>query len=145
MQRIALILSILALAISVVAFAGRKAGPPAATAPRTPATLKLSMVVATFSGQGVAAHRWYPTMFVARVGDTVDLAIGNPDRFNHRFELTGYNLSTKKLTPGASASIRFTADRSGVFAYHCTLPHNPATGDCTPDHELMRGYLIVTE
>lgn len=145
MQRIALILSILALVISVVAFAGRKAGPPVATAPRTPATLQLSMVVATFTGQGVAAHRWYPTMFVARLGDTVDLAIGNPDRFNHRFELTGYNLSTKKLTPGASASIRFTADRSGVFAYHCTLPHNPATGDCTPDHELMRGYLIVTE
>lgn len=144
MPRIALILSILALVISLVAFAGRKAGPPPA-APRTPATLQLSMVVATFTGQGVAAHRWYPTMFVARVGDTVDLAIGNPDRFNHRFELTGYNLTTKKLTPGASASIRFTADRSGVFAYRCILPHNPATGDCTPDHDLMRGYLIVTE
>jgi len=84
-------------------------------------------------------------MFVARVGDTVDLAIGNPDRVNHGFELTGYNLTTKKLAPGASASIRFTADRSGVFAYRCNLPHNPATGDCTPDHELMRGYLIVTE
>jgi plastocyanin len=103
------------------------------------------MVVATFSGQGVAAHRWYPTMLVARRGDTVDLAVANPDKFNHQFELTGYDLSTPKLTPGASASLRFVADRTGVFQYHCRLPHNPATGDCTPDHDLMLGYLIVTD
>lgn len=140
----ALILSIAALAVSVLAFAGRSQ-PPAASTPRAPATLKLSMVVATFSGQGVAAHRWYPTMLVVRKGDTVDLAIGNPDEFNHQFELTGYDLKTKKLTPGSSDSIRFVADRTGVFAYRCVLPHNPATGDCTPDHDLMRGYLIVTD
>lgn len=140
----ALILSLAALVISVIAFAGR-GQPPATSTPRVPATLKLSMVVATFSGQGVAAHRWYPTMLVVRKGDTVDLAIGNPDEFNHQFELTGYDLKTKKLTPGSSDSIRFVADRTGVFAYRCVLPHNPATGDCTPDHDLMRGYLIVTD
>jgi len=145
MERVALVLSILALVVSVVAFAGRDQGPPVASAPRAPATLKLSMVVATFSGQGVAAHRWYPTMLVVRQGDTVDLAIGNPDKYNHDFELTGYNLKTGKLTPGSSRSLRFVADRTGVFLYRCALPHNPATGDCTPDHDLMRGYLIVTE
>lgn len=140
----ALILSLAALVISVIAFAGRSR-PSAASGPRAPATLDLSMVVATFSGQGVAAHRWYPTMLVVRKGDTVDLAIGNPDQVNHQFELTGYDLKTKKLTPGSSDSIRFVADRTGVFAYRCVLPHDPATGDCTPDHDLMRGYLIVTD
>ncbi len=140
----ALGLSVAALVISLIAFGGRTQ-PPAASTPRAPATLKLSMVVATFSGQGAAAHRWYPTMLVVRKGDTVDLAIGNPDEFNHVFELTGYDLRTKKLTPGSTDSIRFIANRTGVFAYRCILPHNPAAGDCTPDHDLMRGYLIVTD
>lgn len=141
---VALVLAIAALAVGLVAF-GRQAPAPVAAPARTPATLKLPMVVATFSGQGVAAHRWYPTMLVVRRGDTVELDIGNPDQFNHQFELTGYNRSTPKLRPGDSAAVRFVADRTGVFQYRCILPHNPATGDCTPDHDLMLGYLIVTD
>lgn len=141
---LALIMAILALLVSIVAYAGR--GRPQATATIRPAaTLTLSMVVATFTGQGMTAHRWYPTMFVVRDGDTVDLAVGNPDQFNHQLELTGYGLRTPKLRPGETASLKFVADRTGVFAYRCVLPHNPATRDCTPDHEQMRGYLIVTE
>ncbi len=140
----ALTIAIVALLLSVFAFAGR--GKPQTTAtPRSPTTMKLSMVVATFSGQGVAAHRWYPTMLVVREGDTVDLAVANPDKVNHQLEITGYNLRTKKLTPGSTDRLRFVADRPGVFAFQCVLPHDPAKGDCTPDHELMRGYVIVTE
>lgn len=143
---VALFLAVFALVIGGLAYSRQAQGPaPVPAAGRAPATLKLPMVVATFSGQGVAAHRWYPTMLVARRGDTVELDVGNPDKFNHEFELTGYDLRTKKLTPGSSASLRFVADRTGVFLFRCALPHNPATGDCTPDHELMRGYLIVTD
>jgi len=142
---LALAVAVIALAISLLAYAGRSRGTPGTVLARPPATLKLSMVVATFSGQGVAAHRWYPTMFVVRRGDTVELGIGNPDTVNHQFELTGYDLKTRKLTPGSSDALRFVADQTGVFAFRCALPHNPATGDCTPDHDLMRGYLIVTE
>lgn len=140
----ALIIAIIALVISIIAYAGRPRPQVAATV-RAPATLKLSMVVATFAGPGMVAHRWYPTMLVAREGDTIDLAVANPDTFNHQFEITGYSLKTKKLTPGASDSLQFVADQTGVFAYRCVLPHNGAARDCTPDHELMRGYLIVTE
>lgn len=139
-----LAVAVIALVLSSMAYSTRSR-PQASPAPRTPATLDLSMVVATFTGQGMAAHRWYPTMLVARRGDTIDLAVANPDQFNHQLEITGYNLKTKKLTPGSSDSIRFVADHSGVFLFQCVLPHNPATGDCTPDHELMRGFLIVTE
>jgi heme/copper-type cytochrome/quinol oxidase subunit 2 len=112
---------------------------------RPPATLKLSMVVATFSGQGMAAHRWYPGMLVVRQGDTVELAVGNPDKVSHQFELTGYDLKTKVLTPGSTDSLRFVADRTGVFVYRCILPYDPAAVHCTPDHDVMLGYLIVTE
>lgn len=103
------------------------------------------MVVATFTGPGMVAHRWYPTMLVVRKGDTVDLAVANPDEFNHRLEITGYNLKTKKLTPGSSDRLQFVADQAGVFVFQCMLPHDPAKRNCSPDHERMRGYLIVTE
>lgn len=140
----ALVIAVIALVISVVAYAGRPR-PQVSVPGRPPATLKLSMVVATFTGQGMAAHRWYPTMLVAREGDTIDLAVANPDMVNHQLELTGYNLRTKILTPGSGDSLRFVADRTGVFAFQCILPYDPVKHNCTPDHELMRGYLIVTE
>ena len=141
---VALILAIVALILSSSAYLGRRQPAPTAQA-QLPATLNLSMVVATFTGQGMAAHRWYPTMLVLRKGDTVDLAIANPDQFSHQFELTGYNLKTPILTPGSTERLRFVADKTGVFLYQCMLPHDPAKGHCTPDHELMRGYLLVTE
>ncbi|MDQ7819672.1 MAG: hypothetical protein QN173_07880 [Armatimonadota bacterium] len=140
----ALVVAVVALATSLLAY-GRSPRLEGAAAPRPAATLPLSMVVATFTGQGMVAHRWYPTMLVARVGDTVDLAVANPDAFAHQLEITGYGLRTRRLAPGASDDLRFVADRPGVFVYRCALPHNPATRDCTPDHEQMRGYLIVTE
>lgn len=141
----ALVFAVVALAIGGLAYA-RGATTAAVSNPgRPPATLKLSMIVATFSGQGLRAHRWYPGMLVVRQGDTVDLAVGNPDKVSHRLELTGYNLMTKVLTPGSSDSLRFVADRTGVFAYRCVLPYDPAQKHCTPDHDVMRGYLIVTE
>jgi len=140
----ALVIALVALLISIVAYTGL-ARSTVSSAPRVPATMRLSMVVATFSGQGVAAHRWYPTMLVVRRGDTVDLALGNPDKVNHQFAIPDLNLRPQKLTPGSTDRLRFTADRAGVYVFQCALPHDPARGDCTPDHELMRGYLIVTE
>lgn len=140
----ALIVAVIALILGGLAYARRPASPVSVPG-RPPATLKLSMVVATFTGPGMAAHRWYPTMLVAREGDTIDLAVANPDTVNHQLEITGYNLKTKVLTPGSSEDLRFIADQTGVFAYQCVLPYDPAKHNCTPDHELMRGYLIVTK
>ncbi len=140
----ALVIAVIALIVSVLAYAGRPR-PQISPAGRPPATLTLSMVVATFTGQGMAAHRWYPTVLVAREGDTIDLAVANPDTVNHQLEITGYNLRTKVLTPGSSDDLRFTADQTGVFAFRCVLPYDPIKHNCTPDHEQMRGYLIVTE
>ena len=140
---IALAGAILALAISITAYAARRASQPQPA--RSPATMALSMVVATFTGQGMTAHRWFPTMLMVRQGDTVELAVANPDQFAHQLEITGYDLRTRRLTPGSSEQLQFTADHPGVFAYRCVLAHDPAKGDCTPDHTQMIGYMIVTE
>jgi len=139
----ALLAAIAALVLSLTAYAGREK--PQAASPRTPVTMKLAMVVATFAGQGMTAHRWYPTMLVARKGDTVDLAVANPDRFYHQFGIPALNVQTPLLAPGSSARLSFVADDDGAFLFQCMLPHDPAKGYCTPDHELMRGYLIVTK
>jgi heme/copper-type cytochrome/quinol oxidase subunit 2 len=139
----ALLAAIVALVLSVTAYASREGQRPQAAPPPPPVTLKLSMVVATFTGQGMTAHRWYPTMLVARKGDTVDLVVANPDRFSHQFGIPDLNVQTPPLAPGSSARLSFVAD-DGVFVFQCMLPHDPAKGYCTPDHELMRGYLMVT-
>ncbi len=142
---VALALSIVALVVSLVVYSARSSRGPGGAAQRVaPTKVSLSMVVATFSGQGVFAHRWYPTMLVVREGDTVDLAVANPDEFAHQFELTGYNQKTKILNPGEEDRLTFVADKVGVFEYHCSLPYDPVHKHCTPDHDQMRGYLIVT-
>ncbi len=140
----ALVIALVALLFSVLAYTGRPRA-QVTSAPRFPATMKLSMVVATFTGQGVSAHRWYPTMLVVRRGDTVDLAVANPDKVNHEFAIPDLKLQTRKLTPGGTDRLTFIADRAGVYTFQCALPHDPAKGDCTPDHGEMIGYLIVTE
>jgi uncharacterized cupredoxin-like copper-binding protein len=141
---VALALSFVALVVSVILYNGRSSRSTGGAAQPGPATkVSLSMVVATFSGQGVFAHRWYPTMLVVREGDTVDLVVANPDEFAHQLEITGYNQKTKILNPGDSDHLTFVADKVGVFEYHCSLPYDPVLRHCTPDHDQMRGYLIV--
>ncbi len=146
LPHVALAVSALALIASALVYGSRPpAGRPGTvTARAAPTKVVVSMVVATFSGQGVFAHRWYPTMMVVREGDVVDLIIANPDEFTHSFELTGYDMKTKVLNAGESDRLTLTADQSGVFEYHCALPYDPAKKHCTPDHSEMRGYLIVT-
>lgn len=142
---VALILSLIALVVSILIYTARRPPGGEATGARLqPAKVSLSMVVATFSGQGVFAHRWYPTMLVVREGDTVELAIANPDDFAHQFELPAFSVKTKILNPGESDRVTFVADKVGVFEYRCSLAYNPAQKHCTPDHDEMRGYLIVT-
>ena len=141
---VALVLSIIALISSLMIYSTRPRTAAETAAQRPKATVSLCMVVATFAGEGVFAHRWYPTRWWSGEGDTVDLAIANPDRFSHQFEMTAYHRTTDVLKPGASARLTFAADEVGVFEYRCILPHDPAKGHCTPDHDQMRGYLIVT-
>ena len=34
---------------------------------------------------------------------------------------------------------------AGVFPFHCYVPHDPATGQCSPDHDTQVGYLVVLD
>jgi len=58
---------------------------------------------------------------------------------------TRSNSRSATLTSGSTDSLRFIADRAGVFTYRCVLPYDQAKGQCTADHDVMFGHLIVTE
>jgi len=73
-------------------------------------------------------------------GDEVTWHLANvetsPDA-THGFAIPVYNINLS-LEPGEVETVRFTADRSGVFPYYCTE-------FCSALHLEMMGYLLVAE
>jgi heme/copper-type cytochrome/quinol oxidase subunit 2 len=63
-----------------------------------------------------------PTVEVRR-GVPVELTIRNAESqpIPHDFMIAGLDVRTPVLEPGRSATLRFTPERSGEFAYSCPL------------------------
>lgn len=141
----ALVLAAAALVLSVLVLLA-PAGP--VVSPTVPAaSIDLSMLI---TGRGAiggpAQHHLYdPQMLAVRRGDRITLRVLNQSHFRHGIELVGLGVRTKELNGGEPDEITFTAERAGIFEYRCYIPYNPATGDCSPDHETMVGHLIVIE
>ena len=55
----------------------------------------------------------------------------------HRFYLPAFGVGPVDIEPGHMATVRFRADRPGVFQFYCTS----MCGSC---HFFMRGWLVVT-
>ncbi len=71
-------------------------------------------------------------------GDEVVLHVTNVEQARdatHGFAVDKYNVNVS-LEPGETQTIRFTADRSGVFPFYCTE-------FCSALHLEMTGYLLV--
>ena len=71
-------------------------------------------------------------------GDEVVLHVTNVEQARdatHGFAIDKYNINVS-LEPGETQTIRFTADRSGVFPFYCTE-------FCSALHLEMTGYLLV--
>ena len=144
----ALIVALVAVALSLLTFAA-PAGP--VPAPPTPAavTLDLSMLITGRGAIGGPAlsHLYDPQMLVVRRGDTVRLRVTNASHFRHGIEIVGYGVRTGELTSGprGSETLTFTANKPGIFEYRCYVPYDPATATCSPDHDRMVGHLIVID
>jgi len=96
-------------------------------------------------------HRWEPDTLVVKKGDTVELTVVNPRRHAHSLVLSAYNVDTG-LIPGRdqepdiakrTITLKFVADKAGVFKYICGIPFDHSKDQCDPDHARMVGYLIV--
>lgn len=71
-------------------------------------------------------------------GDRVVLHITNVEQAQdatHGFAIDKYNVNLS-LEPGESQTVRFTADRAGIFPYYCTE-------FCSALHLEMAGYMLV--
>ncbi len=137
----ALLLSVLSISSSM------RAEIPAASA--APATVDLSLIITGVGPAGEPArhHSYNPQMIVARRGDRVRLRVMNMTFASHAIEVKDYGVRTGLLPGGPTGqeTISFVADKTGIFAFRCYVPHDPATGTCSPDHETMIGHLVVLD
>ncbi len=98
-------------------------------------------------------HRWEPNVIVVKKGDTVELTVVNPRKHAHSFVLSAYNVDTGRI-PGRdeqpdvakrTVTVKFVADKLGVYKFECGIPFDHAKKDCDPDHKRMVGHLIVLD
>ena len=79
----------------------------------------------------VSTYRWNPNQIIVRQGDEVTLEILGVNGAEHPSLLEGYDISFN-VKRGELTTVRFTADKPGVFVFRCGI-HSPA----------MVGELIV--
>ncbi len=80
------------------------------------------------------AYAYTPAVIDVAYGDTVEIELVSTDVV-HGLYLEGYDLSVS-ADPGATATLRFVADRRGSFRFYCSVA-------CGPLHPFMSGRLRV--
>ncbi|HJR17683.1 MAG TPA: cupredoxin domain-containing protein, partial [Gemmatimonadales bacterium] len=79
-----------------------------------------------------------PGEIEAQQGDSVILHVTNAEQERdmlHGFGIAGYNINVV-MDPGETKTIRFRADKPGVWPFYCT-------NFCSAMHQEMQGYLMV--
>jgi len=79
-----------------------------------------------------------PEIIEVEVGDEVTINLTNLERAEdetHGFTVSTYNVHAS-VEPGKTASVKFKADKEGVYPYYCTE-------FCSALHLEMQGYLLV--
>jgi mono/diheme cytochrome c family protein/plastocyanin len=76
------------------------------------------------------------TLYVTE-GDEVVINLRSADVF-HRFYLPAFSVGPVAIEPGHTVTVRFKAERHGVFQYYCTS----MCGGC---HFYMRGWIVVSK
>ncbi|MDR1424934.1 MAG: Sec-dependent nitrous-oxide reductase [Azoarcus sp.] len=79
-----------------------------------------------------------PEIIEAEVGDEVTINLTNLERAEdetHGFAISAYNVHAS-IEPGKTISVKFKADKEGVYPYYCTE-------FCSALHLEMQGYLLV--
>ncbi len=93
----------------------------------------------TVEGNVYAIRSYFePGRIQVQQGDTVILHITNAEQQRdeiHGFGVVSYNKNIV-IDPGETKTLRFVADRAGVFPYYCT-------NFCSALHQEMQGYLEV--
>jgi plastocyanin len=119
------------------------------TGPAAPTTVDISLIITGLgaAGQPALHHFYNPSMIVVRKGDTLRVRFMNLSFAVHAIEFEGYGVRTRPLPGGPTGqeTVSFVADKPGVFRFKCYVPYDPATGQCSPDHDTQIGYLVVLD
>lgn len=78
---------------------------------------------------------WTPSEVRVRQGERVQLRVRSADVV-HGMAIAGVNVVIPELYPGKMHVVEFVPDKPGVYPFFCIVT-------CSPQHERMRGQLIV--
>lgn len=82
-----------------------------------------------------AEYAFTPSTFTLKKGQPAEITFKNVGAFPHNLTIPDLNLKTKTIQPGEQDTIQFTPDKTGQFAFMCTVPGHADKG--------MRGTLTV--
>lgn len=91
----------------------------------------------TVYAMAVRSH-FVPEKIEVNQGDTVTVYMTNIEQTideSHGFGIDEYNINMQ-IDPGETKTVKFIADKPGVFAFYCT-------NFCSALHQEMQGYLLV--
>ncbi len=75
-----------------------------------------------------------PSSITVKKGDTVKITFKNASGM-HDFRIDEFRVATKIITGGKEETVEFTADKSGMFEYYCSVGKHRQMG--------MKGMLMV--
>jgi plastocyanin domain-containing protein len=95
---------------------------------------------------GPEGHTIEPPVLVVHKGDHVIIRVMNLRKNTHSLVLPDFGVDTGVLAPRKGiATVEFDADKAGVFQFSCGIPYDEDIGACDPDHDFIKGWLVVLE
>jgi len=76
-----------------------------------------------------------PSTPTLKKGQPAEITFKNNGAFPHNLSIADLNVKTKTIQPGEQDTIKFTPDKTGQFAFLCTVPGHADKG--------MKGTLVV--
>ncbi len=84
-------------------------GPKAVTSPTVEFTIEGS------------EFRLSPDRIEVSRGDRVKITFKNVGEVIHNFSIDEFGVATPVIPPGSTATVEFTADKAGTFAFYCSV------------------------
>ena len=104
--------------------------PNASSASAVPSTAAINKI--TVSG---TEYAFSPSTITVKVGQPVQITFKNNGVYPHNLTISDLSVGTKTVTPGQEETATFTPNKTGSFAFICTVPGHADKG--------MKGTLTV--
>lgn len=103
---------------------------PQSQTPSSAATAQMQKI--TVQGTEFA---FSPSTITLKKGQPAEITFKNMGAFPHNLTISGLSVKTKTIQPGEEDTIQFTPNKTGQFAFLCTVPGHADKG--------MKGTLTV--